>query len=403
MSINPATSKAYTKVSFGPGGINAQVNIQSFTLIQGGGQHDIGILTVRADVPTQPYYQTGTPVHVLYGWDPYEIEDFYGYVNHIDAPYDWRQYNLSEVTFDVILIGTSFLLKEAVTRIWRDMQPSQIVATIAGNNALATVTEHSDAAVPQLTNPGKSQWWFLRMLASRLGWMLSCNKSQLRFLSYDQALKLGAGTLPVFYGRGKDGSGQPQTLSHFRVMQGDAIPDEDGDLRLTQVVANGMNLVTGSIYQINDTSTRSIMGTTSPTPLFHSYLDAVTDDVQSAKTLISGSSQESRFHIRATATVNGEVNVSQGMPVLLLGLDAQSNGVWLVLEVTHKLSYNSYTMDLVLGRDSLGDNKARPRSGNQVVWSKNDPYGLGPNQAPPPTLLVNGQWRAAFRQDLVAS
>jgi hypothetical protein len=91
--------------------------------------------------------------------------------------------------------------------------------------------------------------------------------------------------------------------------------------------------------------------------------------------------------------------VKQGMPIILNGIDSNNDGIWWVHEVTHKISTVGYSMDVVLGRDSKGDNGMRPVQTPGVAFSPRNPlsYAVG---NPPPTKLVNNRWRAAFSSNV---
>ena len=88
--------------------------------------------------------------------------------------------------------------------------------------------------------------------------------------------------------------------------------------------------------------------------------------------------------------------VKQGKPIIIKGIDSNQDGVWWVQEVTHKILSQGYSMDVSLGRDSLGDNGLRPVQQTKVAYTPNNPFSYSISNLPE-TKLINNRWRAAYQ------
>lgn len=397
-------SVAFSQAVFDPLGLAKEKTIATVDIYQEEKAHDICIISVRGEDSTSPEFATGTPVHVRYGWGPSRVEDFYGYVNHVEPPYMRQVYGQSAYYMDVVLVGASYVFKNGFSKIFTDTKASTVVEQLSNSNYFASLVETDDGPWDQLSCPGISGWEFLVELADRLGWLVMCNKSQIRFMSYDRALARNSTVVPTFRTKNSASLSSQETISSFNVLQGETVPNPSGTKALR--VVSGVDPRLSKPYTVqNDASGLSIIGNTTTAPIFTAmHTDIVTSDSISAQQQVDSATQSNRFHIQAQAVVNGDPSVTQGIPVILLGIDSNSDGVWYVEKVIHHLEFMSYTMTLTLGRDSHGDSGYRSKQSPIVSWSLLDPYATN-NIIPPQTILVNGRWRAASQsvQELVGT
>jgi hypothetical protein len=84
---------------------------------------------------------------------------------------------------------------------------------------------------------------------------------------------------------------------------------------------------------------------------------------------------------------------------VISGIDTNHDGTWWVQEVTHKIAQSSYSMDVSLGRDAIGDDGTRPIQGSSVAFTPLNPFAYTIANAPP-TILVNNRWRAAYASNV---
>ena len=160
---------------------------------------------------------------------------------------------------------------------------------------------------------------------------------------------------------------------------------------------SGLDLSNGQIIgAVNDgTAVITPLGQYTNYPFFSQQVsDTVVGSQGTAQAVLAGMSQANRFAYQATATISGITSVRPGVPIVISGIDAVNDGTWWVQEAIHNITAASYSIDVSLGSDSVGDNGMRPIQGTAVAFSPGNPFAYTIANAPP-TVLVNNRWRAA--------
>jgi phage protein D len=385
------TIQAVAYPTFDPGGIAAKKTVSTVKVMMTEGMHDTAIITLRSEVTDAPELQPGTPVQVQYGWNPLDMDWFYGYVDHVEAHYDKSLPDQS--TFeDVVCLGASYCLKDPFSGAWTHVQASSLVTQIASQYFLASLIENDDYIWPQLSNPGSSAWSFLVQLANKNGYSLAVNQTLLRFLSIDVGVRCYGPAMPVFKTRKTAASVVQQGISNFQAITGETFTTPGGNKAIRTIA--GLDLTTGTVVGAVNTGTESILGQDAVYPFFTQQVsDTVVNSQGSAQNTLIGMAEYNRLSYRATASLTGLTTVKQGTPIVLNGIDANNDGVWWVMEVTHRISSVGYSMDVCLGRDSKGDNGMRPVQSAAAAYTPQNPMSYAVKNAPP-TRLVNNRWRA---------
>jgi hypothetical protein len=396
------SSLAWCSVLLDPSGSKATKTVSTAEIHQGLSTHDLAVLTVRGEDPSVPEFTTGTPCHIRYGWNPHQVEDFYGYVSHITPPYERTEYNDSNYYMDLVCLGASFIYKDGLQNVWPNEQISSIFTRLAVAGMFSALVETGDPLWPQLSCAGDSIWSFMRECASKLGWILACNRTNFRFMSVDKSLFKNQAAMPTFWSRKSAPTPDFESITNFKSLQGEVLPI-DGHIRAIRG-ASSVDMRTGQIFAVHNNSSTidsSAIGKTSVVPFFNKYEKSlpVLDQI-STQFRLDAEAQRNRFHIQAKATVSGDTSVVQGIPILLLGLGSLNSGVWFVEEVTHRFSFGVYSLDLQLGRDSSGDGGQRASHPPHISWHQGDPLSMQTSTIPP-TVLVNNQWRAAWQLNQV--
>lgn len=383
---------------FDPGGRKAQKQVNRVRVIQTEGMHDTAIITLRGEHQDVPELQPGTPVKMQYGWTTVDMAWFYGYVDHVENCYDWAVPDTSTYE-DVVCMGASYALKDPYVGAWTSAQASSLVKQIANKYFLSAVVENDDSTWPRLAAPGDSAWSFLVQLAAKVGYSLACNQTNIRFNSVDLGLRWHGPGMPVFKSRNIAPSFLSQSISRFNSLQGEALPVAGSTKALRYV--SGYDMRTGQIVgAVDDGSNVSQLGADWTYPFFGEQIsNEVVSNQAHAQAILAGKAEQNRFNYQATATVSGLTSVKQGVPVMIRGIDSNQDGVWWVQEVTHKILSQGYSMDLCLGRDSLGDNGIRPVQGSAVAYTPTNPFSYNIANAPE-TRLINNRWRAAFQSNV---
>jgi hypothetical protein len=239
----------------------------------------------------------------------------------------------------------------------------------------------------------------LVQLANKTGYSLACNQTNVRFNSVDLGLRQYGPGMPVFRTRNAAPSFLNQSISAFQGVQGEALPVAGSTKAVRQI--NGYDVRTGQIVgAVDDGSNVSQLGADWTYPFFGQQIsDEVVVSQAHAQAILAGKAESNRFTYQATATLSGLTSVKQGMPLMIRGIDTNQDGVWWVQEVTHKILSQGYSMDLCLGRDSLGDNGTRPVQATAVAYTPQNPFAYTIANVPV-TKLVNNRWRAAFQSNV---
>jgi hypothetical protein len=242
----------------------------------------------------------------------------------------------------------------------------------------------------------------LTQLATKVGYSLACNQSQIRFTSADLGLLRYWSGMPVFRSRNTAPTYADQTISNFSTVQGETLP-VPGHQKAIRTIT-GINRRGQIVGAVDDgSSLPSQLGQSSVYPFFGQQIsDQVVTSQAHAQAILTGMTQANRFNYQATATLSGTTSVRQGMPIVISGIDSNQDGMWWVQEVTHKILSEGYSMDVCLGRDSLGDSGQRPIQGSAVAYTPQNPYAYSIVNAPA-TQLLNKRWRAATMSNVNVS
>jgi len=382
---------------FDPGGIAVKKTVTAVKVMMTEGMHDTVVITLLAQATDAPELQPGTPVSMQYGWNPLDIDWFYGYIDHVE-----RNYHISipkqSVYEDVVCLGASYALKDPFTGAWAQTQASSLAQQIASGYYLSSLTENDDYVWPQLSNPGSSAWSFLIQLANKNGYSLAVNQTLLRFVSVDAALRAYGPSMPLFKTRNTAARVVQQGITSFQAVTGESFTTP-GASKAVRTIA-GVNPLSGQIVGAINTGTETILGQDVVYPFFGQQVsDVVVNDQAHARSVLAGMAEYNRFNYKATATLTGMTVVKQGTPIVLNGIDSNNDGVWWVQEVVHQITSAGYYMDVCLGRDSKGDSGMRPVQTPAVAFSPRNPLSYAVKNAPP-TKLVNNRWRAAYQSNV---
>jgi phage protein D len=389
---------AMAVATFDPAGIAARKTVVAVKIIQTEGMHDTAILTLYGMSTDAPELQSGIPVQVDYGWANVDMETFYGYVDHIETHYD-RSVPDRATMEDVVCLGVSYTLKDPFVGAWSQVQASSLVKQIANKYFLSTAVEDDDTVWPQLSSPGGSAWEFLTQLSNLTGYSLACNKSMVRFTSVDLAMREYWQTMPIFKTRSTASTYIQQSISCFQALTGESLNLVGHTKAIRQI--SGMDLTSGRIVSAtNNGNATMALGQRTVNPFFGQQIsDVVVSNLGHAQAVLSGLSECNRFAYQATATLSGLTAVKQGVPVVLTGIDSNSDGTWWVEEVIHRIVSEGYSMDVTLGRDSLGDTGLRATQGTSVAFTPQNPFAYVIANAPP-TRIVNQRWRSAYQSNV---
>jgi phage protein D len=267
-------------------------------------------------------------------------------------------------------------MKEDGTITFRGLTASQVVRQIAAFfNFDVDIVDHSQVW-PVLHMAGMSFWAFCVMLAKRIGYTFYCN-----------------GTTLVFKPRQLD----PSNITGY-VTTYDYRADPGGMPVFTPTLGatnpTGGELVNRHLYNINLETNQVIyasasgspaptaMGTYLNLPLFDSIEHATANNQAEANAKVQGMGQSNQLYITAGATVIGNPLIAQGSLIIVNNANGSQNGLWYVTRAEHQMDNSNYTLDMEVGRDSLGANPAAIS-------------GVPQTSLPSNTVMKNSTWVAS--------
>lgn len=361
------------------------LNPHSLVVIQQACAHDVIAAVIKGGDDESRVYETGMPLSVQWGYQNGEVKTAYGYAHHTEPIMGKGGLGQAQ-TLKFVAIGASYVLKQPAQNIWVGRTVSSVVQEIADGVLFSTQIGDHPQVWNNLSQDGKPSWDFLASLASKLGWLLYADNTDLHFHEYlpdfqgmrDNAVLFGAGRNPV----------GPGSVITFHAIRGETVPGAGikGGRRL-----GGVDPRSGDVFTLEDDGEvwpGGVMGAKTQAPLFLQYEDMAAGSLDEARSQIDGATQANRWYIQAKAEVTGTPRIRPGVLAAFDGLGKRHDGYWYVQAVEHEIIGGRYRMYLDLGRDSEWDQYLRPdpRARRSITGAQN---------VVPDTILTNGVWRAA--------
>lgn len=267
----------------------------------------------------------------------------------------------------VYCVGSSFVLKQRKTKTYKNKTIPEIAASIAKENNLKFIGENHSRRFSQLVISGHTQWEWLHEQANRIGYAMYVQGTNLVFRPIDKLMDETSSDAPIFQMWDstipKQGSHPDRTLDHFKVMVGENIEGYGPDRASKQI--GGVNPVTGESF----TATRSPSQTGSgireviSDTLFNDFnSEQVANSKIDAKNAAESSAHLARFNIPAKALGQGDPRVSPYKLIYVDGSGLQTDGFWVVNEVTHRLYFSGiYSVEMVILTDGTQKNRKNPK------------------------------------------
>jgi hypothetical protein len=323
--------------------------------------HDVATF-VAAPTSLPASLPEATPLQIRWGYEYGGQQNFYGYVHHVEPLYTEGDQHIK-----VVCIGASLPLRSALQRTWRYQSYDSIVREVAAYAFLSADVEPHDTIWPYVVSSG-SAWDFLLGLAQKIGYVLTANGTEVKFISPGEVIQRGMTAAPLL------------DLDLFRPVMGLTV--EDG-LRRRQ--SFGLDQRSGRLFS-----------TASGTPGYPVDLEtgAVTASPGEASAVHAGLEWRNRFPHQADAEATGDATITQASLVYVQNVAADYVGQWYVHQVEHEINGGAYQCYLKLGRRTREPWPSFTRPG-QPVRIRTDPYGEVTGNAPP-SVLNNGVWRSGW-------
>lgn len=324
----------------------------------------------------QQRYPSGAPVRLDWGRSSGQSTWFAGYVHHTKPRLTATRASDGQL---VAVAASRQEFSGAGVSTWPAGAAAQVpVQSGAFQAHFSSVVE--PCPLPAAGGPihGESQWAYFVRNARAVGYTFYCRATDLRFHS-----RRVTQTAPVptfrWYGAGVLAD---QQVFSYEFLQGDDLPVDGGQRRTREVrgISDQGDLVRlAATADLPDT-----VGWLRPSApaLTQGHPEAVHGYLMAQKKL-TAVQEDNRFIYRAKVTVSGDERVHMASTIALAGVDRYLDGYWYVLSAKHNIGTASYSMDLELGRDALGDTSPAVVPQRQVVIGP----GIREAQRPSPTVL----------------
>lgn len=335
------------------------------------GSHMLLVLEYPSESPLW-FQSVSTGVPVLFTWKQDTLSrSFYGYVSSISKVNAAQRMDFMQVT----CVGSTYPLKERVTRVFKNSTIPQAVEQIATEYGFSFSGEEHSQVFPQLTIAGSSYWEWIQEQARRIGYGVVIDGGSFIFKPFDRLIDLGFSNAAVLSMGDQTVPFNTQfldrTLDYFKVISGKNIEDST-EVRAVKTVG-GVDPITGKPFTADKSPGDSGVNLRSNVAdvLFTEYrTEKVVNDQSVAVATAEGAAQLARFNIPARVKCQGDPRIRPYGTVYINGTGSLTDGFWTVREVHHMFhKVGDYAMELTVATDGLGEsrqNAFRTRSATLV-------------------------------------
>jgi phage protein D len=306
--------------------------------------------------------KTGIPVKFSWKQGRRSME-WLGYVSSVSREIGTQK----SKPMKVYCVGSSFVLKQRKTKTYKDKTIPEIAASIAKENNLRFIGENHSRRFSQLVISGHTQWEWLHEQANRIGYAMYVQGTNLVFRPIDKIMDETSSDAPIFQlwdsTIPKQSAHPDRTLDYLKVMVGENIEGYGPDRSSKQI--GGVNPVTGESFTAKRSPSKTGSGIREAISdtLFNDFnSDQVANSKIDAKNAAESSAHLARFNIPAKALGQGDPRVSPYKLIYVDGSGLQTDGFWLVNEVTHRLYFSGiYSVEMVILTDGTQKNRKNPK------------------------------------------
>lgn len=238
----PSERSHYRSVSF-PKAPNFPLPLISATLTQKMENHDLLVLTFAGKVnDVSIILASGDPV--IFNWSSgAESAVFVGYIHSI------RPITSGDNKTEVFCVSPSYLLKNAVQKIYKNVTADVVVKKICNKYGLKPVTQRHAKVWGSIVQTAETEWQLLRRLARTTGFALVTEATNIYFMSKDKLKTSSKKSAPYFRAENQEianrGISNLGTLMKFNPFISDEAPD---------VLGTTVKRVVTGMHQVNGTS-----------------------------------------------------------------------------------------------------------------------------------------------------
>ena len=348
---------AYYEVSF-PTLPSIQKPPTFVELIQKQNNHDILIL--RFTISSDMWFETlKTGVPVKFTWRQQHLsKEWYGYVSFVSKIIATQKVNIMEV----YCIGSSFVLKEGAVRVFANRTITDVVKQLASEFGLNFVGEKDNRIFEQLVIAGHSYWEWIIEYASKIGYGVYVEGTNLIFRPLDKLIDQTISQSPILDWANPhttlETENEGKTLEYFKVLNGEFI---ESDLQRSVKIVAGVDPFTSiETYSHGDPRTTGVNLRSNVSDVYFSEYrsDQVVHNDVDSESASKASANLVRFNLPAYARGKGDPRFKPYSTVYIQNTGLLTDGYWVIKEVRHHFSRNKlYEAHLSLMTDGTGSNE----------------------------------------------
>lgn len=361
----------YYKVTF-PTAPSLKALPSSVELRQEKGCHDI--LTLKFKRPSVLWFEilkTGTPV--VFTWNQNGVANsWFGYVNVVVK----QSASQVEQDFNVVCLGTSYVLKTKSQRVFKNSTVTEAVEKIGKEFNFRVVTTPTSRRFSTLSMTGQSYWEWLQQQAERIGYVCLVKNGVLYFTTADKLIDTFISNSAVLQAESNATSSDTKvldrTLDSFTVLNSDYLDHEMLPQR-TARITSGVNPVTGQIFASRSAPNKQgkALREKETPALFAAYSEEVVHSSVSAKHASYEEARSVKFSTVAQVIGQGDPRIHPYSTIFIKGTGAETDGYWITGSVSHTFFYTGkYSIEARVLSDGLGKT-----IGNAVRRPDGNPYG----------------------------
>ena len=345
------------KVSF-PTLPNRILQPSEVSLLQKAGHHDILTMEFRSQIPSWlATLKTGIPIQFEWTQGKRKTK-WYGYVTVVRSELAAQKYQPMKIQ----CVGSSYVLKQSAARLFKNKSIKDVAEIIATENGLSFIGDNLPNLIryPQLAVTGESYWEWLQTHAAEIGCVAFVSGTRLFLRRIQEVLDVGSTDVPILQMWDTDipiaTVGYDRTLISFNVFSGEYI-ERTSVTRSTKAVG-GVNLLTGKEFVTKSSPkelTKGLRKSISDVLFEDQLTTEVSTSLDMAKAKADGSSLLAQFSLPAKAIAQGDPRMVPFYPVYVDGTGANSDGYWMISEVSHEFHISGeYRVKLLLLTDGSG-------------------------------------------------
>ena len=263
---------------------------------------------------------------------------------------------------EIQCIGSTFPLKEQVTRVFENMTITDVARIIAVEHGFHFIGETDTRVFEQLVITGQSYWEWLVQQARKIGYAIVVDGLSLIFRPIDKLIDQSMGNIPVL---SQFGTALPtntmfldRTLDYFKVLSGEHV--ENGTHHRATKQVGGINPLTGEIISATNSPATvgvNLRSSTSDVLFNEQRTEHVVNSQVAANSAAEGAAHLGRFNMPARVRCQGDTRIRPFAPVFIEGTGELTDGYWMVKSVIHRFAkIGDYQIEMDVVTDGSGKN-----------------------------------------------